>query len=102
MGLLTPFKCPVCGEELTGLCYSVAWSLGEAEKFWCRRCNSYWWWIWPDTERHGNSFYLETKDGVDPYEYCKEKGLLNPKYYQENRPTTLIDFLVCSEEMSVG
>ena len=97
--MATPFKCPVCGEELERVGYSVAWSLGGAEKLWCHKCNRYWWWIWPDTERHGNSFYLEARGGVDPYEYCKEKGLLNPKCYQQNRPTTLTDFLICSEEV---
>ena len=97
--LPTPFKCPVCGEELERIGYSVAWSLGGAEKLRCHKCNRYLWWIWPDIERHGNSFYLEAKDGVDPYEYCREKGLLNPKYYQQNRPTTLTDFLECSEEV---
>jgi len=77
----------------------LAWSLGGAEKFLCSRFNRYWWWIWPDTERGGNSFYLEARDGVDPYEYCRERGLLNPRCYRESQPTTLTDFLVCSEEV---
>ena len=29
-------------------------------------------------QRGGDSFYLEAKDEVDPHEYCKQKGLLNP------------------------
>ena len=98
---MTLFKCPICGGELTGLGYVVAWTLGGAEKFWCRKCNIYWWWILPDTERAGNSFYLEARNGVDPYEYCKERGLLNPKCYQQDKPTTLTDFFLCSEEVRV-
>ena len=85
------FRCPnpECGGELIPAGVSVAWPFGGAEKLYCKKCNKYYWYVEPDTTKNNGGFYLE--GDKNPYDYCKEKGLLHEQNIK--RRNRLDDFM---------
>jgi len=87
----SPFRCPNsnCGEELIPVGVSVAWPFGGAEKFYCKKCNKYWWYVEPDTSVQGTGFYLDGEK--DPYkEVFEKRGKIKVHKPRRNR---LDDFM---------
>ena len=87
-----PFKCPKCNGDLWPCGYSIAWSLGGADKFQCTKCKRFWWYVICNTHDVNSSFYISANK--DPMEECKKRDLLfiNKINKNEKRIKTLLDF----------